>query len=144
MLYLIAGIVPWFFFQDGLIGGTNSMLEYSYLVKKVVFQYQCASGREDYFSGICASVFCTCLLLSLYCFYGHFPDLYYLQLFYYTGRTAVCSFLGLSYMTSSVVIFFRDLSQMISIALQIGVWLTPIMWVAEDKLDSAIRGCTGF
>ena len=27
--------------------------------------------------------------------------------------------LGLSYMTSSVVIFFRDLSQMISIALQI-------------------------
>ena len=44
--------------------------------------------------------------------------------------------LGLSYMTSSVVIFFRDLSQMISIALQIGVWLTPIMWVAEDKLVS--------
>ena len=35
VLYLIAGIVPWFFFQDGLIGGTNSMLEYSYLVKKV-------------------------------------------------------------------------------------------------------------
>ena len=44
--------------------------------------------------------------------------------------------LGLSYMTSSVVIFFRDLSKMISIALQIGVWLTPIMWVAEDKLVS--------
>ncbi len=38
VLYLIAGIVPWFFFQDGLIGGTKSMLEYSYLVKKVVFQ----------------------------------------------------------------------------------------------------------
>ena len=37
VLWLVAGLVPWFFFQDGLIGGTNSLLEYNYLVKKVVF-----------------------------------------------------------------------------------------------------------
>ena len=37
MLYLVAGIVPWFFFSDALSGGTNSLLEYNYLVKKVVF-----------------------------------------------------------------------------------------------------------
>lgn len=37
VLYLVAGIVPWFFFQDALMGGTNSLLEYNYLVKKVVF-----------------------------------------------------------------------------------------------------------
>ena len=30
VLYLVAGIVPWFFFQDALIGGTNSLLEYNY------------------------------------------------------------------------------------------------------------------
>ena len=69
----------------------------------------------------------------LYCFYGRFPDLYYLQLFYYTGGLFLLT-LGLSYATCAVVIFFRDLSQVINIALQVGVWLTPIMWVAEDKL----------
>ena len=37
VLYLVAGIVPWFFFSDALSGGTNSLLEYNYLVKKVVF-----------------------------------------------------------------------------------------------------------
>lgn len=37
VLYLVAGIVPWFFFQDALVGGTNALLEYNYLVKKVVF-----------------------------------------------------------------------------------------------------------
>ena len=36
-LWLVSGLVPWFFFSDGLTGGTTSMLEYSYLVKKVVF-----------------------------------------------------------------------------------------------------------
>ena len=32
------------------------------------------------------------------------------------------------YATSAIVIFFRDLSQIIGIFLQVGVWLTPIMW----------------
>ena len=35
--FMFIGIIPWFFIQDGLIGGTNSLLEYNYLVKKVVF-----------------------------------------------------------------------------------------------------------
>ena len=36
LLFLIAGIVPWFFFNDALLNATNCFLEYSYLVKKVV------------------------------------------------------------------------------------------------------------
>ena len=36
--------------------------------------------------------------------------------------------LGLVYATSAIVIFFRDLTQIISIFLQVGVLLTPIMW----------------
>jgi teichoic acid transport system permease protein len=36
--------------------------------------------------------------------------------------------LALSYTFCSVVIFFRDLSQIVAIALQIGMWATPIMW----------------
>ena len=40
--------------------------------------------------------------------------------------------LGLSYFTSAVVIFFRDLTQIINICLQVGVWMTPIMWNFED------------
>ena len=38
VLWLIAGMVPWFFFSDALSGGTRALLDYSYLVKKVVFK----------------------------------------------------------------------------------------------------------
>ena len=31
------------------------------------------------------------------------------------------------------MVFFRDLSQIISIALQVGIWMTPIMWKLTDK-----------
>ena len=30
------------------------------------------------------------------------------------------------------MIFFRDLTQIINIVLQVGVWLTPIMWIVEN------------
>ena len=38
VLWLTAGLVPWFYFQEALNGGTGVLVEYSYLVKKVVFQ----------------------------------------------------------------------------------------------------------
>src|SRR5262245_1499296 len=37
ILWLMAGIVPWFFFNDALTGGTNSVLDNSFLVKKMTF-----------------------------------------------------------------------------------------------------------
>lgn len=132
VLYLVAGIVPWFFFQDGLTGGTNSMLEYSYLVKKVVFNIS-VLPIVKIISAVFVHLFFVAFITLLYCCYGHFPDIYYLQLFYYTGGLCLL-ILGISYMTSAIVIFFRDLSQMINIALQIGIWMTPIMWIAEEKL----------
>ena len=132
VLYLVAGIVPWFFFQDALIGGTNSLLEYSYLVKKVVFNIS-VLPIVKMISALFVHAFFVVFITILYCCYGHYPDWYYLQLLYYSGGLFLLV-LGLSYATCAVVIFFRDLSQMISIALQIGVWLTPIMWIAEDML----------
>ncbi len=36
--------------------------------------------------------------------------------------------LAISYVTCAVVVFFRDLQQIIGIVLQIGMWATPILW----------------
>ena len=134
VLYLVAGIVPWFFFQDALIGGTNSLIEYNYLVKKVVFNIS-VLPMVKIISAMFVHGFFVMFTIILYMCYGRFPDLYYLQIIYYTGCTFVLV-LGLCYATCAVVIFFRDLTQIINIALQVGVWLTPIMWVAEDALKN--------
>lgn len=34
VLFLTAGLVPWFYFSEALNNGTNALLEYNYLVKK--------------------------------------------------------------------------------------------------------------
>lgn len=126
VLFLTAGLVPWFFFNEALNGGTNALLEYNYLVKKVVFKISvlpiikiiAATFIHVFFMGI---------LLVVAAIYGYYPTIYTIQLLYYSA----CLFifvLALCYTTCSVVIFFKDLSQIINIALQIGMWATPIMW----------------
>ena len=38
VLWLVSGLVPWFLIQDAIMNGTNALLEYAYLVKKVMFK----------------------------------------------------------------------------------------------------------
>ena len=126
VLYLIAGIVPWFYFQDALSSGTGALIEYSYLVKKVVFKISILP-MVKLISALFVHGFFVLFAVILFSCYGHHPDLYELQIFYYTFSMFVFV-LGICYATSAVVIFFRDLSQIITIVLQVGVWMVPIMW----------------
>lgn len=130
VLWLVAGLVPWFFFQEALNGGTNALIEYSYLVKKVVFKIS-TLPLVKVISALFVHAFFVLFTLILYCAYGYFPDLYTLQIVYYSFALFVFV-LGICYTTCAVVIFFRDLSQIINIVLQVGVWITPIMWNIED------------
>ncbi|MBP3880049.1 MAG: ABC transporter permease [Lachnospiraceae bacterium] len=126
VLWLISGLVPWFFFQDVLIGGTSALMEYTYLVKKVVFKISILPIVKE-ISALFVHLFFIGLMLVLYAFGGFLPDLKVLQVLYYS----FCLFmygLGVCYATCSIVVFFRDLTQIISIIIQIQVWMTPIMW----------------
>jgi teichoic acid transport system permease protein len=126
VLWLTAGLVPWFFFSEALPNATNALLEYSYLVKKVVFKISILPIIKV-ISALFVHGFFVLFTIVLFAAMGYKPDLYVLQVIYYS----FCMFifvLALSYATSAIVIFFRDLTQIINIILQIGMWMTPIMW----------------
>lgn len=126
VLFLTAGLVPWFYFSEALNSGTNALLEYNYLVKKVVFKISVLPIIKI-IAATFIHVFFVCVMLVVAAFYGYYPTIYTVQIFYYS----ICLFLlvlALSYTTCSIVVFFKDLSQIINIGLQIGIWVTPIMW----------------
>ena len=83
------------------------------------------------FSAVFVHAFFIIIVLLIYTFMGYPPSLYAIQLLYYS----FCIFmliLAVTYLTSAAVVFFRDLSQIINIGLQVGVWVTPIMWDFND------------
>lgn len=132
VLWLTSGLVPWFYFSEALSNGTNALLEYNYLVKKVVFDIDILPIVKVG-SAIFIHVFFVCFMLVLNIVYGMMPDLYTLQILYYSICMILCV-LAVCYLTSALVVFFRDLTQIVNIFLQIGIWMTPIMW-SLDRLN---------
>ncbi len=126
VLYLVSGIVPWFYIQDLMNSGTNALIEYSYLVKKVVFKISVLPMVKA-ISALFVHSFFIVLTILIAALYRIWPSLYTLQVVYYFFCMFVFG-LGITYGTCAIVIFFRDLSQIINIILQIGVWTIPIMW----------------
>ena len=129
ILWLIAGILPWFFFAEGLANGTNSILSNSYLVKKVVFRVSLLP-IIPLLSALIVHLFFVFFMFAMFLYYGYHPTIYWLQIFYYLFATFVL-LLGLSWITSSVVVFFKDMGQIVAMLIQFGFWLTPIFWAMK-------------
>lgn len=126
ILWLLCGMVPWFFFSEGLSNATNAVIEYSYLVKKVVFRVSVLPILK-LISALFIHLFFIAFLILMFLLYGQRPSIYYVQVIYYLLSTLVLV-LGVSWITSSLVVFLRDIGQIVAMILQFGFWLTPIVW----------------
>lgn len=126
VLWLIPGIVPWFFFNEAWGGATSCLYEYQHLVKKMVFKVSILPIIKITASFFIHLIFIW-IMLIVYLLFGIVPSLWWLQLFYYSFCTAFLV-LGLSYITSSANVFFKDIGQLVQVVLQIGMWVAPIMW----------------
>jgi len=126
ILWLITGMIPWFFFSESLINATNSILSYSFLVKKVVFRVSILPIIKI-LSALFVHLFFIAVIVIMFCLYGYLPTIYNLQILYYLCATLalVC---GLSWITSSLTVFIKDMSQIVTMLIQVGFWATPIFW----------------
>lgn len=129
VMWLMAGLVPWFYFQEAMNGGTGVLVEYSYLVKKVVFQIDTLPVVKM-ISALFTHLFFVLFAVAVFWVMGYPPDLYTLLVIYYSFCMIVLS-TGIVYATGAVTVFFRDMKEVVAILLQIGMWVTPIMWNFE-------------
>lgn len=126
VLWLTSGLVPWFFFSDAWNGATSSLLEYSFLVKKVVFDIEILPAIKV-ISAFFINLFFTLFTLLVFAIKGYWPTVHTIQILYCLLCITMLSW-GLSYFTSAVVVFVRDLAHLLSVVLSVLMWLTPIMW----------------
>lgn len=125
-LWLICGMVPWFFFANGFSVGTSSIIGNSFLVKKVAFRTSILPVVQIG-SSLIIHVVLVGFLLASFLLYGYMPSIYWLQAVYYIFCT-IFLLIGLSWLTSSIRVFVKDIGDIISIIIQIGFWATPIFW----------------
>ncbi|MHC1709839.1 MAG: ABC transporter permease [Methanomassiliicoccales archaeon] len=133
VLWFIIGLIPWFFFSDAWSTATNAFVQYSFLVKKMVFKVEILPTVKILSSLMTSAIFHIILVIFLIV-YGEGAQLSSLAVFYYLFCTIILVW-GLSLITSSVLVFFKDMRQLLTIILQFGIYLTPILWSANAIPD---------
>ncbi len=126
ILWLMTGMFPWFFINDAVSGATTSILNNSYLVKKVMFRVSLMPVVKVISALIIHIVFIIALVL-IFIFYGYTFSLHLIEVTYYLFASLLLA-IGLSWINSAVVIFFKDLQVIVNMLLQIFFWVTPIFW----------------
>ncbi|MZQ83736.1 ABC transporter permease [Paenibacillus sp. 5J-6] len=130
VIWLLSGMIPWIYFTDSVFNSTNSIVESSYLVKKIVFNVRILP-LVKVISAAYIHLFFIIVLLAMLFIYGFSFNLAYLQIFYYFIALFLLV-LGIGLISSSLIVFIKDIGQIISMLLQFGFWLTPIFWSMQQ------------
>lgn len=136
-LWLIGGIIPWFYVSEMMTQGTDCIKKYSYLVTKMRFPVSTIPTFVS-LSKMLVNLCLTAVIIIIYCFYGHFPNIYYLQLIYYM----LCQFLfftAFSLFNSTLSVISKDYGNLIKSLTTAVFWLSGIMWNVSNVNNPIIR-----
>ena len=133
-LWMIAGFVPWFYMSEMITGGAGCMRTNKHLITKMKFPISVIPT----FTNISKLVVHLILLVAtivIYCLFGYFPDIYYLQLpLYIILMFVFFNFWALfSGLLSAISKDFLNLVKSFTTAI---FWMSGIMYnVAEIKYE---------
>jgi ABC-type polysaccharide/polyol phosphate export permease len=125
-VYLISGMIAWFYIAENLNAGTNVIRQHSFLLKKVDFRLSMLPIVKLLSSSI-PHIFFIMIAILVAGLNGIYPTFYTFQVLYYFGAM-VALLLGFSWLSSSTNIFVPDVSKIVGVVVTFGFWLTPVFW----------------
>ena len=125
-LWLIAGVVPWFYISDMLTSGTDSIRKYSYLVTKMKFPVSTIPTFVS-ISKLSINIILILITIVIFCGFGFTPDIYYLQIFFYLFLCFIFwTIWGL--FSSLLAAISKDFANLVKSFVSAVFWLSGIIW----------------
>lgn len=133
ILWLIAGMVPWFYISDTLNGGADCIRRYSYLVTKMRYPVMTIPTFTN-LSKLIVNVVLTLVSVIVFWASGYAPTVYLLQLpvyifFMYMLSNAWALFAG---MVSAIS---KDFSNLVKAFNSAVFWLSGVIWNISNVAD---------
>lgn len=136
IVWFVAGYIPWMFINDGIVYTTNSIVDYSYLVKKIKFKVSILPAIR-LLSTFIIHLFFVLVVIVVMLVFRHYPKVIWIEALYYSF-CAVALIFALGMISSPLTVIFKDFGQVVFVLLQILIWYTPIFWAYENLNDSMV------
>lgn len=125
-IFVLTGLIPWFFFANGFMSGANSLVGEGALIKKVYFPRLLVP-----LSKICMGVLDFAIGLILLMFFLLFYDLVPTIRFFALPLAflfLLAATMGISILFAAMNVLFRDIKHLIPFMTQLWLFATPIVY----------------
>lgn len=128
-VFILVGLMPWNFFSGSIVGGANSILGNTSLIKKVYFPREILPTAVVLSNLVNFLIALAVLIVFLFAFgigltrYALWVPLILLTQIIFT--------LGLVYFLSAAHVFFRDIAMILDVGMLAWFFLTPIFYTLE-------------
>ncbi|MCB6992358.1 ABC transporter permease [bacterium 210820-DFI.6.37] len=125
-LWLMAGIVPWFYMSEMITGGAGAIRKYKYLVTKMKFPVSTIPTFVS-LSKLAIHICLMVIVMIIFCLFGHFPDIYWLQIPIYMVLM-VLFFIMWGLFASMLASMSKDFLNLVKSLTTAIFWMSGIMW----------------
>lgn len=125
-LWLIAGILPWFYISEMLTQGSTTLKRYSYLVTKIRFPVSTISTFVS-ISKLYVHIALTMIVVVIFIAFGYPVDVYFLQLPLYMALMFMF-FTVWSMFSAPLSAISKDFANVVSSFVMAVFWMSGIMW----------------
>lgn len=135
VVWFLPGMSIWLFCSDAILTASNSIRNYSYLVKKVVFPVDIIpiiSLTSSTFVGL----FLIAIAIIVSSIFGYIPN--FLNVIYILF-CLLCFIIAFTRFTSALTTLVPDFAQLLNIVIQLCMWFTPIVWNLDMISDKYIN-----
>ena len=126
VVWLTAGMAAWFAFSEIVSGSVHCITGNPHLVKKVVFPVQ-ALPLVKVLVAASNHVLFLLILFVLMLFHSLPVHGFFFQTLYYFFCLIALG-VGIGWIVAALNVFSRDTARLVGVALQVGMWATPILW----------------
>lgn len=137
LLWMLAGLIPWFYISSGISSGALSIYSKASILTKMKFP---SSIIPTYtvLTKLLNNIPVIIIMMIIYVTNGYKATIYYIQLPYYIIAVTLL-IVGISLITSALVMAIRDINRIIGTVLKFMFYLTPILWTTINLPPIALK-----
>lgn len=136
LIWMIVGIVPWFYISTALTTTGNSIYAFSGVLKRMYLPLSIVPVKSV-LSALIGHFWAMLVVIAVIFGSGYGLSGLWWQTFYYTF-CSVAILVAYALMASAIVVIFRDFQKIMASVIRLLFYITPIVWV-QDSLDDNLK-----
>ena len=130
IIWMIVGIIPWFYISSALMGTGNSIYAYSGILKRMYIPLSIVPVKSV-LSALIGHFWAMIVVVAIIFCSGYTLSPCFIQVFYYVFCSVVI-LIAYALFASAIVVIFRDFQKIMASIIRLLFYITPIVWTQDN------------